>query len=287
MQPSIPPFLAVTSGVIAAMFFIGPFGHWLALAHASWVKHGGAFLGPAKRRPIPSAALGLFHPVPYLFISLIVVSVLTLLGFLAKGWWWFLGGFYLYVAAVGLFVWLWHAPHAAGEPDNHGKRLWPLDVLARRRYDRQYRAVCGLLLVQASFAKLSIAQQANVITQVRALLLFMGTNVYLVRPNNLVLTFIFAAQMQALGITPALEAERWPLPDQFVLPVLKLNSLGGIPRRLSLLLWRGIFLSNIYHRGGKLVEDAKAAMNARGLNVDANGSAIWAEWAGGRLPISG
>ncbi len=283
MQPSIPPFLAAILGVVAAMIFMSPFVHWLALVHTSFAKHGGIFLGPAKRRLLPTAPfVVLLHPVPYMTVALIVISVLVVSGSFAKGWWWFLGGFYLYVASVSLLVLSWHAPLSVGDAEKHDKLIWPFDVLVKRRYERQYyrqyRAVCALFLVQCSFARLSMAQQADVIQRVRTLLLLVGMNIYVVPPNNPVLTFIFAAQMKALGIPPALDGEPWPLPDKFDLPVLKPNALGvWVPRRLSSLFWKGIYLSNVYRRGGKPVDAARAAMLARGLDVNSSSSA-WHEW---------
>jgi hypothetical protein len=102
-------------------------------------------------------------------------------------------------------------------------------------------------------------------------------NIYVVPPNSPFLTFILAAQMKALGISPALDGEPWPLPDKFVLPVLKPNPIRvWIPRSLSSLLWKGLYLSNVYRRGGKPVEAARAAMIARGIDV--NGSGVWHEW---------
>lgn len=281
MQHSVPPILAAILGVVAAMIFMSPFVHWLALVQTSLVKHGGVFLGPAKRRLLPMAPFAvLFHPVPYLIVALLVTSVLVISGSLAKEWWWFLGGFYLYVACISLLVLSWHAPPSVGDTETNSRRIWPFDVLARRNYDRQYRAVCALFLVQCSFAKQTTGQQADVIQRIRALLLLVGMNIYVVPPNSPVLTFIFAAQMKALGISPALDGEPWPLPDKFTLPVLKPNPIAvWFPRRLSSLLWKGLYLSNVYRRGGKPVEAARADMIARGLDV--NSSSAWNEWPPG------
>jgi hypothetical protein len=288
MQPSVPPFLAAIIGVFAAMIFMSPFVHWLALVQTSLAKHGGVFLGPAKRRLLPTAPfVVLFHPVPYLTVALIVISVLVVSGWFTRVWWWFLGGFYLYVACVSLLVLSWHAPLSVGDAEKNSKLIWPFDVIVRRRYERQYRrqyrAACALFLVQCSFAKLSTGKQADVIQRVRTLLLLLGMNIYVVPPNSPSLTFIFAAQMKALGIPPALDGEPWPLPEKFVLPVLKPNPIGvWVPRRVSSLLWKGLYLSNVYRRGGKPVEAARAAMIARGLDV--NGSDVWHEWpVGGKL----
>lgn len=278
MQHSVPPFLVAILGVFAAMIFMSPFVHWLALVRTSFAKHGGIFVGPAKRRLLPVAPFViLFHPVPYLIVALIVVSTLVVFGSFTGGWWWFLGGFYLYVAFTSLLVLSWYGPQPVGDAEKNSKLIWPFDVLARRRYERQYRAACALFLVQCSFARLSKAQQADVIQRVKALLLRSGMNVYVVPPNDPGLTFVFAAQMKALGISPALDGEPWPLPDKFVLPVLKPDSLGlWVPRRLSSLLWKGLYLSNVYRRGGKPVDAARAAMIARGLDV--NGSGAEYEW---------
>jgi hypothetical protein len=268
MQHSVPPFLATIFGLVAAMFFLSPFVHWLALVQTSWAKHGGIFLGPPKRRLFPSVPLAVvFHPIPYLTIALIVITTLVAFGSLAKAWWWFLGAFYLYVAFTCLLVLLWHAPSSKGAARKKSRSIWPFDVMARRRYQRQYRAAWALFLVQGSFAKLSKAQQADVIQRVRALLLLMGMNIYVVPPSSPFLTYIYAAQMQALGIFPDLDGERWPLPKKFILPVLKRNSFGLVPRRLSSLLWKGFYLSNVYRRGGEPVDAAKAAIIARGLDV--------------------
>ncbi len=288
MQPSVPPFLATILGVFAAMIFMSPFVHWLALVQTSLAKHGGVFMGPAKRRLLPTAPfVVLFHPVPYLTAALIVISVLVVSGSFTRAWWWFLGGFYLYVASVSLLVLSWHAPLSAGDAEKNSKLIWPFDVLVRRhherQYHRQYRAACAVFLVRCSIATLSTGEQADVIQRVRTLLLLLGMNIYVVPPNNPVLTFIFAAQMKALGIPPALNGETWPLPDKFVLLVIKPNPIGvWVPRRLSSLLWKGLYLSNVYRRGGKPVEAARAAMIARGLDV--NGSGVCHEWPlGGKL----
>jgi hypothetical protein len=286
MQQSGPPFLAAILGVIAAMIFMSPFVHWLALVQTSFAKHGGNFLGPAKRRLLPTAPFViLLHPVPYLTAALVVISVLVVFGSFAKDWWWFLGGFYFYVATVSLLVLAWHAPQSLGDAEKNSKLIWPFDVLANRRYERkyhrQYGAACALFLVQCSFASLSAREQADVIQRVRTLLLLLGMNIYVVPPNSPFLTFIFAAQMKALGFRPILDGEPWPLPAKFVLPVLKSNPIGvWIPRKLSSLLWKGLYLGNVYRRGGKPVEAARTAMIARGLNVDGSSSA-WPQWPPG------
>lgn len=251
MQVSVPPFFATVLGVLAAMTFMSPFVHWLALVRTSLAKHGGMFQGPAKRRLLPIAPfVVLFHPVPYLTVALVVVSMLVVSGALTKDWRWFLGGFYLYAASMSLLVLLWHAPHFVGDAEKKSKLIWPFDVFARLRYERQYRAAWAMFLVQSSFAGLSTGRQAEVIQGVRALLLQLGVNIYVIPPNSPFLTFIFAAQMKALGIPPALEGEPWPLPGKFVLPVLKPNALGiWIPRKVSSLFWKGLYLSNVYRRG--------------------------------------
>jgi hypothetical protein len=281
MQVSVPPFLATILGVLAAMIFMSPFVHWLALVRTSLAKHGGMPLSHAKRRLLPIAPfVVLFHPVPYLTVALIVVSMLVVSGSLTKDWRWFLGGFYLYAASMSLLVLLWHAPHLVGDAEKKRKLIWPFDVFARLRYERQYRAAWAMFLVQCSFARLSKEQQAEIVQRVRALLLLLGVNIYVIPPNSPFLTFIFAAQMKALGIPPALEGEPWPLPVKFVLPVLKPNALGiWIPRRVSSLFWKGLYLSNVYRRGGKPVDAARAALTARGLDV--NDSAAWHEWPPG------
>jgi hypothetical protein len=278
MQISLPPFLAAILGVLAAMVFMSPLVHWLALVRTSLARHGGMFLGPAKRRLLPIAPfVVLLHPVPYLIVALIVISMLVVSGSLTKVWWWFLGGFYLWAASMSLLVLLWHAPHLAGDAEEKSKLLWPFDVFARLRFERQYRAAWAMFLVRCSFAKLSKGQQADVIERVRALLLLSGVNIYVIPPNSPFLTFIFAAQMKALGIPPVLEGEPWPLPDKFVLPVLKPNAIGiWVPRRVSSLFWKGLYLSNVYRRGGKPVDAARAELIARGLDV--NDSAAWHEW---------
>jgi hypothetical protein len=286
MQQSLPPFLAAILGVIAAMLFMSPFVHWLALVQTSFAKHSGVFLGPAKRRLLPTAPFViLLHPVPYLTVALIVISVLVVSGSFAKNWWWFLGGFYLYVTSVSLLVLSWHAPPSVGDAENISKLIWPFDVFVRRRYERhyrrQYRAACAFFLVQCSYARLSTGKQADVIQRVRTQLLLLGMNIYVIPPNSPYLTFIFAAQMKALGIQPALEGEPWPLPDKFVLPVLKPNPIRfWIPFRLQSLLWKGFYLWNVYRRGGKPVEAARAAMIARGLDVDGSSNA-WPQWPPG------
>jgi hypothetical protein len=286
MQQPLPPFFAAILGVIAAMIFMSPFVHWLALVQTSLTKHGGVFLGPAKRRLLPTAHFViLLHPVPYLTVALIVISVLVVSGSFAKDWWWFLGGFYLYVASVSLMVLSWHAPASVGDAEKNSNLLWPFGVLARRRYERryrrQYRAACAFFLVQCSFARLSASEQSDVIQRVRTLLLLLGMNIYVIPPNSPYLTFIFAAQMKALGFRPVLDGEPWPLPDKFVLPVLKPNPIAvWIPRKLSSLLWKGFYLWNVCRGGGKPVEAARAAMIARGLDVNGSSSA-WLQWPPG------
>jgi len=288
MQNSLPPFFPAILGVLAAMIFMSPFVHWLALVQTCFAKHGGVFLGPVKRRLLPTGSfVVLFHPVPYLTVALIVISVLVVSGSFTKAWWWFLGGFYLYVASVSLLVISWHAPLLLGDAEKKSKLIWPFDVLVRRRYERQYQAACALFLVQCTFARLSMGQQADVIRRLRTLLLLLGVNIYVVPPNSPFLTCIFAAQMKALGIPPALDGEPWPLPDKFFLPALKPNPIGvWMPRRLSSLVWKGLYLSNVYRRGGRPVEAARAAMIARGLDVNGSSSA-WHEWppaASRRIP---
>jgi hypothetical protein len=291
MQSSLPPVLAATLGVFAAMAFMSPFVHWLALVQTSLAKHSDTFQGPAKRRLLPTAPFVVLHPVPYLTVALIVISVLVVSGSFGRAWWWFLGGFYLYGISVSLLVISWHAPLAVGDAVKDSKLIWPFDVLVTRRYERryhrQYQAACALFLVQCTFARLSMKQQADVIQHLRTLLLLLGVNIYIFPPNSPFLTYIFAAQMKALGIPPALDGEPWPLTDKFVLPALKPNPIGvWMPRRLSSLFFKGLYLSNVYRRGGKPVEAARAAMIARGLDVDGSSSA-WHEWppaASQRIP---
>ena len=287
MQHSVPPFLAAFLGVLAAMFFMSPLVHWLALIQSTLAKHGGVSPGPAKRRLLTVVPFAVFlHPVPYLVVALVFISVRTVSGSVSSDWWWFLGGLYLYAAGISLLVLSWHAPATVGDAEANKRRIWPFDVLARRNYDRQYRAACAMFLVQCSFARLSVAQQADILQRVRTMLLLLGVNIYVVPPNSPWLTFIFAAQMKALGIPTALEGEPWPLPDRFAMPVLKPNLVAvWTPRRLTKLFWKGVYLWNVSRRGGRPVEAARADMIARGLDVSSSSS--WHEWPPARKGTQG
>jgi hypothetical protein len=78
---------------------------WGLLLWVSTTTHGGDFLGPPKRRLLwvfPFALL--LHPTPYLVVFLLVFTVWTLQGKVGSIAPWLLGGFYLYIALVGLKI---------------------------------------------------------------------------------------------------------------------------------------------------------------------------------------
>jgi hypothetical protein len=275
MGPSFPPVLAVLIGVLAAGLFTSAFAHWMALLHTTLAKHGGSYLGPPGRRLLLAAPfVFLLHPVPYLIVALLAVSTLATSGVVTRSWWWFLGPFYAYFAfmAVILAKVSVRQPGAIRTPES-SKRIWPFDVMERRRYRRQYRAAWAVFLVEGTLAKLSDAQQADITNRVTQLLLQSGVDVYAFPPRSPFFTFFYAAQMKALGIPPALQGERWPLPERFPLSLLDEPYSWSSPWRISRpspfnrLLWRGLTVSNVRRHGGKAVDDARRDIIARGLDT--------------------
>jgi hypothetical protein len=156
----------------------------------------------------------------------------------------------------------------SGQPADIKKESWPFAVLERRRYEQQYRAACAMFIVQGTFAKLPKGQQADITNGVTRLLLRWGVDAYAIPAHSPVLTFVYAAHMEALGISPALQGERWPLPERFVLPDVKPNSLRFLNQGpISRLLWKGLQGWNAYRRGGRAVDDARRDIIARGLDI--------------------
>jgi hypothetical protein len=242
----------------------------MALLHTTLAKHGGSFLGPPGRRLLLAAPfVCLLHPVPYLIVALLVVSAMAASGAMSRSWWWFLGPFYVYFAFMAVILGKVSVrKQAAIRTPETSKQIWPFDVMERRRYQRQYRAAWALFLVQGTFSKLSQAQQADITDRVTRLLLQSGVDAYAFPPRSDFFTLIYAAQMKALGISPALGGEPWPLPDELALPVLSPNPWRfWIPRRISRLLWKNLRLWNAYRRGGNAVDDARRDIVARGLDI--------------------
>jgi hypothetical protein len=87
------------------MIFIPALMRWGLLIHTSLAKQSGDFLGAPRRRLLWLAPIVfLLHPMPYIVVGLLIVSVLAAVGRLSAGWVWFLGGFYAYVAMIGFLV---------------------------------------------------------------------------------------------------------------------------------------------------------------------------------------
>jgi hypothetical protein len=275
MEASFPPALAVFVGLFAAAFFTSAFTHWIALLHTTLAKHGGSFLGPPGRRLFLAVPfVFLLHPVPYLTVALLLVSALAASGAIARNWWWFLGPFYAYFAFMAVILAkVSTRPQGVIRAPETSKRIWPFDALERRRYRRQYRAAWALFLVQGTFSKLSQAQQADITDRVTRLLLQSGVDAYAFPPRSSFYTFFYAAQMKALGIPPALQGERWPLPERFPLSLLDEPYSWSSPWRISRpspfnrLLWKGLTVSNVHRHGGTAVDDARRDIIARGLEI--------------------
>ena len=281
MQAGFPPVLAAFVGVLAAALFTSALTHWVALLHTTLAKHGGSFLGPPVRRLLLATPLVvLFHPVPYLIVALLVISVLATVGAVNTTWWWFLGPFYVYVTVMGMVVGrLLPSKRQLMRTPETSRRLWPFNVMERRRYQREYRAAFTLFLVHGTLTSLPEAQQADITNRVTRLLLQSGVDAYSFPPRSPYFTLVYAAEMDALGIPPALEGERWPLPEKFFLPVLNPNSWPDSwriapPKPIRRLLWKGWAVWNAHRRGGKAVEDARRDIIARGLDVASTVSAL-------------
>lgn len=274
MQPDFPPVLALFAGLLAAALFTSALTHWMALLHATLAKHGGSFLGPPGRRLLLAAPLVvLLHPVPYLLIGLLVISGLAAFGAVTRGWWWFLAPFYVYVAFTAVMVGRL-SPFTRGtiRAPETSRQVWPFDVLQRRRYQGEYRAAFALFLVHGTLAKLPEAQQADITNRVTRLLLQSGVDAYAYPPRSPYFTLVYAAQMNALGIPPALEGEQWPLPEKFTLPVLDPNTWSNSwriapPKAIRRLLWNGLRVWKVNRRGGEAVDHARRDIIARGLDI--------------------
>jgi hypothetical protein len=109
MEPGLVQFYFLPAIAIAGFFSGGiVFTQWLryvALLVVAFSRHGGDFLGPARRRLLwilPIVVL--FHPGVYLLIALVVVTGLYLQDRVASGWGWFLAGFYVYIVFAALSV---------------------------------------------------------------------------------------------------------------------------------------------------------------------------------------
>ena len=92
-------------GFFAGTIFGTQILRWGALLWVSTTTHGGDFLGPPKRRLLwvfPFVLL--LHPAPYLVAFIVVFTVWALQGKVASIWLWLLGGFYAYIAILGLKI---------------------------------------------------------------------------------------------------------------------------------------------------------------------------------------
>jgi hypothetical protein len=79
--------------------------YWAVLLHTSTIRHSGDFLGAPRRRLLWfTPFVFLLHPVPYLIVGFLVVSVMALLGTISRTWLWFVGGAYVYLLFMGTFV---------------------------------------------------------------------------------------------------------------------------------------------------------------------------------------
>jgi hypothetical protein len=90
-----------------------------------------------------------------------------------------------------------------------------------------------MFLVQDTFAKLPTAQQVEISKGVTQLLLRWGVDAYAFPAHHPAFTLIYAVHMKALGISPAIQGERWPLPESFVLPEVNSNSLSNSIRSMN------------------------------------------------------
>jgi hypothetical protein len=100
--------------------------------------------------------------------------------------------------------------------------MWPFSVLRRARYERRYQAARLLLLGKYTFLKLKPEQQAAVREREVAYLTASGVATARVinrMPNRFFIEHVFA--MKSLGILPALEGERWPIPDDVDMPTVR------------------------------------------------------------------
>lgn len=101
----MPLIAPVVAGFVAAVFLLPQALNWLGLIYTTITPQQGDFLGPPKRRLLwASRFLFLFHPMPYLIIGVITVSVFTLLGRMPAPWTWLLLGFYSYTTFLSLLI---------------------------------------------------------------------------------------------------------------------------------------------------------------------------------------
>jgi hypothetical protein len=102
VQSDFLPALAV-AGFLSGSVVVTQWWRYVALLVVAFGRHGGDFLGPARRRLLwVSPMVALFHPGVYLLAALVVVTSLYLQDRVASGWGWFLAGFYLYIVFAAL-----------------------------------------------------------------------------------------------------------------------------------------------------------------------------------------
>ena len=102
MQSDFLPVIAV-AGFFSGSVVVIQWWRYVALLVVAFSRHGGDFLGPAKRRLLwISPIVVLFHPGACLLAALVVVTSLYLQNRVASGWGWFLAGFYVYVVFAAL-----------------------------------------------------------------------------------------------------------------------------------------------------------------------------------------
>jgi hypothetical protein len=172
--------------------------------------------------------------------------------------------------------------------------MWLVSALRRRRYYRRYRSAWTLLLARYTYQTLSPEQQAAVRERDRQYLLACGNAWVFLRarsPRKYFSDYVIA--MKSLGIPPALAGEKWQIPRDVEMQVVKPNRWGLLPRGRNKVLWYWSKLITNYRSFDPATEDARRDLASRGIQVpiidprtidevhhfDLGGKAVtWREW---------
>jgi hypothetical protein len=146
--------------------------------------------------------------------------------------------------------------------------MWPFTQINRNRYERRYRSAWTLLLARYTYEKLTPEQQAAVRERDAQYLRALGSAAGYLRgrsPQKYFSDYVIA--MKSLGIPPALEGERWPIPDDVEMPPVNPSPWAWTPRghHKTMTYWRELVRS--YRNFNSATEDARRDLAARGVDV--------------------
>ena len=80
------------AGLVASLLVMSQISRWVVLLVNATQRHGGDFLGPAKRRLLWTMPLTLLHPGLWLLVLIPWLSVRVFTTSSHSGWRWFFGG---------------------------------------------------------------------------------------------------------------------------------------------------------------------------------------------------